>query len=208
MDDKTLKEEQLTLELLDAIEKDSDISQRHLAKEMGIALGLANSYLKRCIKKGLIKIYDAPANRYLYYVTPKGFSEKSRLTASYLSYSFSFYRKAGESCKTALDECVKNGWKKLVLYGASDLAEIISIRAIESEIEVVAVCDNEIISDQFLGKPVYNSVDELDVSYDAFCITHISRSQEIYNDLINIIERKKIIIPDVLRIDVGNNSLD
>ena len=68
------KEERLTLELLDAIERRSDVSQRHLARQMGVALGLANSYLRRCAKKGLVKVREAPANRYFYYLTPKGFA--------------------------------------------------------------------------------------------------------------------------------------
>ena len=84
------REEVLTLEILDVIQKQSDVSQRHLAQHLGVALGLANSYLKRCVRKGLIKITEAPANRYLYYLTPMGFAEKSRLTARYLNYSFSF----------------------------------------------------------------------------------------------------------------------
>ena len=71
------KEEKLTLDLLNAIDQQSDLSQRHLARQMGIALGLTNSYLKRCARKGLVKVSEAPANRYLYYLTPKGFAEKS-----------------------------------------------------------------------------------------------------------------------------------
>ncbi|MEK7815199.1 MAG: winged helix-turn-helix transcriptional regulator, partial [Pseudomonadota bacterium] len=92
MNTKTDREEQLVLELLDAVGRKNDVSQRHLALHMGVALGLANSYLKRCIRKGFIKISEAPANRYLYYLTPTGFSEKSRLTAKYLASSFHFYR--------------------------------------------------------------------------------------------------------------------
>jgi DNA-binding MarR family transcriptional regulator len=71
------------LGLLQAIEQKDNISQRHLAQEMGVALGLANSSLKRCVKKGGIKITTAPANRYLYYLTPNGFAEKARLTADF-----------------------------------------------------------------------------------------------------------------------------
>ena len=96
MNGKDEREEQLVLELLDQVGKKNNVSQRHLARHLGVALGLANSYLKRCIRKGFIKITEAPANRYLYYLTPKGFTEKSRLTAKYLSSSFSFYRKAAE----------------------------------------------------------------------------------------------------------------
>ncbi|HUZ73552.1 MAG TPA: winged helix-turn-helix domain-containing protein, partial [Stellaceae bacterium] len=37
--------------MLNAVERDSHVTQRHLARELGIALGLANAYLKRCAKK-------------------------------------------------------------------------------------------------------------------------------------------------------------
>ena len=120
------REESVTLEILEAIEAQSDVTQRHLARRTGIALGLANSYLKRCVRKGLVKIHQAPANRYLYYLTPKGFAEKSRLTAQYLSYSFKFYRRAGQSCAEVFADCGKRGWNRITLCGASDLAEIAS----------------------------------------------------------------------------------
>jgi len=81
------REESRTLEVLEKIEKHNNLTQRHLADSLGVALGLANSYMKRCVRKGLIKVHQAPANRFLYYLTPKGFAEKSRLTAKYLSTS-------------------------------------------------------------------------------------------------------------------------
>ena len=118
------REENVTLEILEAIEARSDVTQRHLARRTGTALGLTNSYLKRCVRKGLVKIHQAPANRYLYYLTPKGFAEKSRLTAQYLSVSLAFYRKAGDSCHDAFQRCEARGWKRVVLCGVSDLAEI------------------------------------------------------------------------------------
>jgi len=135
------REEALTLELLQAIEQRSDLSQRHLARRMGVALGLANSYLKRCARKGLIKVQQAPANRYLYYLTPQGFAEKSRLTAEYLSVSFGFYRRAADSCAAVLRRCRDDGVVRLGLYGASDLAEIAAVKAIEEGLEVSCLCD-------------------------------------------------------------------
>ena len=71
----------IVLSVLTSIERDSTITQRKLANELGIALGLANAYLRRCVRKGLIKMSQVPLNRYAYYLTPQGFSEKSRLTA-------------------------------------------------------------------------------------------------------------------------------
>src|SRR6201985_1107437 len=90
--------ERIVLDLLTSVEQDGQRSQRYIAAELGIALGLVNAYLKRCVKKGLSKVHDAPAHRYAYYLTPQGFAEKSRLTVEYLSSSFSFFRHAKADC--------------------------------------------------------------------------------------------------------------
>ena len=81
----------ITLGVLTAIEEDNKATQRAISQDLGIALGLTNAYLKRCVKKGFIKVRQIPANRYTYYLTPQGFAEKSRLTAEYLSISFTIY---------------------------------------------------------------------------------------------------------------------
>src|SRR5215468_444390 len=94
-------DERIVLGLLNSVD-DGAQSQRRIAEELGIALGLVNAYLKRCVKKGLVKVSEAPARRYAYYLTPKGFSEKSRLTVEYLSASFSFFRQARAECAATL----------------------------------------------------------------------------------------------------------
>jgi len=200
MSNKYLKEEQLTLELLDAIEKDSDISQRHLAKKMGIALGLANSYLKRCIKKGLIKIHDAPANRYLYYLTPHGFAEKSRLTASYLSYSFSFYRKAGDSCRNAYKQCKENGWNKIILCGISDLAEIAILRSYEIEIDIIGIYDPHTDLESFINHNVFHDLIILP-EHDGYILTDLNTTKASYENLVLKVDAEKVIFPDLLHLE-------
>ena len=52
--------DKILLGLLESVERNGGQSQRHLASELGIALGLVNAYLKRCIKKGLVKVSGAP----------------------------------------------------------------------------------------------------------------------------------------------------
>ena len=52
----------ITLGLLESVERGGEQSQRRLALELGIALGLVNAYLKRCINKGLVKVRHAPAS--------------------------------------------------------------------------------------------------------------------------------------------------
>src|SRR5882757_9997569 len=94
-------ENRIILSLLNSVE-DGATSQRRIAAELGIALGLVNAYVKRCVKKGLVKVSEAPARRYAYYLTPQGFAEKSRLTAEYLKVSFGFFRQAKNDCSELL----------------------------------------------------------------------------------------------------------
>ena len=56
MNNNELKKDDMTLNLLSAVDADSKITQRSLAAELGIALGLTNAYFKKCVDKGLVKI--------------------------------------------------------------------------------------------------------------------------------------------------------
>ena len=67
----------ITMEMLHAVDRKESLSQRGLAAQLNIALGLTNAYLKRCVRMGLIKVSKTPPNRYTYYLTPKGFSENA-----------------------------------------------------------------------------------------------------------------------------------
>ncbi|MGB7258134.1 MAG: winged helix-turn-helix transcriptional regulator, partial [Pseudolabrys sp.] len=148
----------IMLGLLDSVERGGQ-SQRRLAVELGVALGLVNAYLKRCINKGLIKVSEIPARRYAYYLTPQGFAEKSRLTAEYLSYSLEFFRKAKGDCRAILQTAEQLGFRRVVLAGKSDLAEIAAICALETGIEIVAVVDANAGDTKFVGRPLLASLD-------------------------------------------------
>ena len=194
------REEELVLELLDAVGKKSDVSQRHLASNMGIALGLANSYLKRCIRKGFIKISEAPANRYLYYLTPKGFAEKSRLTAKYLAVSFSFYRKAGDSCINVFDQCEVRGWRRILLYGVSDLAEIATLRAQEKDVQIMGIVDPYSERNRFAGIPVWHSLSHAE-TFDVCVLTELNSPLLSYEQLLKEIQKERVLVPDILRLE-------
>ncbi len=200
MNTQAEKEEQLVLELLDAVGKQSNVSQRHLASNMGIALGLANSYLKRCIRKGFIKISEAPANRYLYYLTPKGFAEKSRLTAKYLAYSFAFYRKAGDSCIDVFNKCEVNGWHRILLYGMSDLAEIATLRAQERDLQIIGIFDPHTERRRFTGVPVWHVLDEVD-PFDGCILTDLNSPLLSYAQLLKEVDKARVLVPDILRLE-------
>jgi len=199
------REEKLTLDLLNAIDQQSDMSQRHLARKMGIALGLTNSYLKRCARKGLVKISEAPANRYLYYLTPKGFAEKARLTGQYLANSFTFYREAGESCSVAFRLCKKNNQTRVLLCGVSDLAEIALIRALEEKVSIVGVYDPETKQDKFFTLPVWSDIGKAD-KFDVCLLTNVASPYDAYKRLVEEIGIQNTLVPAVLGISVSHEK--
>src|SRR6185369_9575163 len=150
----------ILLGVLNALEADAGVTQRKLSNDLGIALGLANAYIKRCIKKGLVKIGEAPARRYAYYLTPQGFAEKSRLTVEYLTTSLSFFRRARADCTDTFALARARGMTRVVLVGVSDLAEIARICALEGGVEIIAVVDANTQATTYLGLPVLQNLSE------------------------------------------------
>jgi DNA-binding MarR family transcriptional regulator len=190
----------IVLGLLESVERDGAQSQRKLASDLGIALGLVNAYLKRCVKKGLLKIGQAPPRRYAYYLTPYGFAEKSRLTVEYLSSSFSFFRRAREDCSSVLKAAHARGWDRIALIGVSDLAEIATICALEQGITIVAVVDAQARRDRFVGTPVVPSLDAVPGGFDAIVITDLASTRETTKAALTALEAERVFVPAVLRL--------
>jgi DNA-binding MarR family transcriptional regulator len=190
----------IVLGLLESVERDGAQSQRKLASDLGIALGLVNAYLKRCVKKGLLKIGQTPPRRYAYYLTPHGFAEKSRLTIEYLSYSFSFFRRAREDCASVLKVAHTCGWTRVALAGVSDLAEIATICALEQGITIVAVVDATSTNDRFVGTPVVKSIAAVPGGFDALVVTDLQATRESVQALADQLEAGRVLVPALLGI--------
>ncbi|NND81970.1 MAG: winged helix-turn-helix transcriptional regulator [Gammaproteobacteria bacterium] len=191
------KESQLTLELLQAIDLNDDISQRGLAQEMGVALGLANSYLKRCVKKGWIKITTAPANRYLYYLTPNGFAEKARLTGEFLSTSLALFRQSGDVYSELLADAALSGHQRLLFAGLSDLTEIAYMRSLQSEVEVMGVYQPGAEKAQFYDLRVHTQLDHCP-PFDAIVMTSMEQTHVLLAELEQLFTEQQILVPPML----------
>ncbi|MCB1827440.1 MAG: winged helix-turn-helix transcriptional regulator [Coxiellaceae bacterium] len=189
---------EITLPMLEQIELSNDLTQRSLSERLNLALGLTNSYLKRCIRKGFVKIEQVPANRYLYYLTPKGFAEKSRLAAKYLKNSFDFYRRASDDCFSVFQQCAEQGWPRVVICGVSDLAEIAIMQAGRAEVEVVGIFDERHKLESFFGVTVIG-FDQL--SEESVCmITSLNRPLRIKKQLLGVVPESQIFAPALLKL--------
>jgi hypothetical protein len=190
------------LGLLDAVEQDRAQSQRLLASELGIALGLVNAYLKRCVKKGLVKVRQAPARRYAYYLTPQGFTEKSRLTVEYLSYSFGFFRQAKTDCSELFRTAKARGVRNIVLVGQSDLAEIAALCALEQAIGIVGLVQSGATQEQFVGIRVFADFDAVASPFDSVLITDVGNARQACDAAVERFGMDRVLVPELLRVRI------
>ncbi|MFC1886236.1 MarR family EPS-associated transcriptional regulator [Thermodesulfobacteriota bacterium] len=96
--------QEISYKLLKILSQDANLTQREIAKRIGISLGKANYCLSALAQKGFIKIQRFNESktkfRYLYMLTPKGIEEKARLTIRFFKYKLKEY----EQIKRQIDE--------------------------------------------------------------------------------------------------------
>jgi DNA-binding MarR family transcriptional regulator len=190
--------DQILLGVLEAVDRDPCVTQRSLARDLDIALGLTNAYLKRCVRKGLIKVGQVPARRYAYYLTPKGFAEKSRLTASYLKHSFSFFRRARVQFDELCAAAAARGVRRVALIGSGDLADIARLVAPEYQIEVADIV------------PWTGAIDHAEAGNgklkdaDAVFITEMSEAQDAYDAACAAFDVNSVFAPPLLRLRLAS----
>ena len=90
-----MKNNQDHFEVLRKLQKKPDSTQRELAEELGFSLGKLNYCLKALKGKGLLKIKNFKKNphkiNYIYTLTPKGISEKTKLTINFMKRKMQEY---------------------------------------------------------------------------------------------------------------------
>jgi DNA-binding MarR family transcriptional regulator len=124
-----------SLQILDELSNNDSLTQRDLSGCLGIALGLVNTYVKNLVTKGYITVKSIPPKRYAYYLTPKGFTEKTRLTYHLLQDYTRIYHEAKNSLKKLFNELRKNGSKRILFAGVDEVAEIAYITLQETDLE-------------------------------------------------------------------------
>lgn len=204
LNDSENNSDSITLGVLSTIEEDHSATQRSISRELGIALGLTNAYLKKCVRKGFVKVQQIPANRYAYYLTPQGFAEKSRLTAEYLSISFNFFRSSRDQCAEMFAECSRKRWTRVALAGRGDLAEIATLCVQdEPEVTIVGVVDTTPGSgdraERFAGLPVAERLSDLKKVH-AVIVTDIVNAQRVFDELSRAIPPERVLTAPLLKV--------
>jgi len=136
-------EEMRDLQFLEEIEQNPKVSQRELSHKFGIALGVTNACIKRMARRGLIKLTGIRPRRVAYYVTPKGFTEKTKLTLNFFSYNIHHYAEMKKRIGKILLEMQNRGVKRVAFYGVNDEMEVAYVTLQGLDMKLVGILDDE-----------------------------------------------------------------
>jgi DNA-binding MarR family transcriptional regulator len=186
-------EDRRNLQALAAIAEDAQITQRNLASQLGMALGLTNIYLKRLVRKGYVKCVNVQSNRLRYLLTPTGIAEKTRLTYEFMEYSLFLYRQVRQHLRAVLQSAVHENRKRIAIHGTGEAAELAYLSVAELGLELVAVFGG-VDARQFLGQPVRPIEEHRSVVFDLLVVATLERTEDVVSRLTELgIERDRLV---------------
>jgi len=180
------QEELRTLKLLEAVDSREPPTQRELARDLNISLGLVNAFMKRLAKKGYFKITHIPRNRVKYLLTPKGALEKSRLTYRYIRYSIGFYQEIREMLVNLFGRLEREGVEKIVLYGCGEVAELAHLFLQNTSIKLGGVFDQKPDGRKFFGYRVKSCEQLTNDGYEYVLLTQTEDIQSHFDRLVDL----------------------
>lgn len=185
--------------ILDMIEKNPNITQREMSKTIGIAVSMINDYLNIYEKDKLIKREKHSTKTVEYFVTKKGSERRKLLNIWYLKSSNNIYIQAKDNIISFLNQIIDRGFKKIILYGAGEVAEImLQVMNDDNQIplEVVAVIDDnkDRIGEKLVNIPIITLNELSKYNHDGVMISSYKHHETIYNSLVKIEYPKNKII--------------
>jgi len=171
---KSDEDSDITLRILDEINRESSITQRTLSSNLNIALGLVNAYIKRLAQKGHIKITKGPMNRVKYALTRNGFTHRVSLTYNYMQSSINYFRNARQRIDNVYGQMIDEGVKNILIWGDGEIAELsyISLRGLP--LRLVGIVDGKNQDKGFFGHNIYSFEDVSTLEYDAILVASFS----------------------------------
>jgi predicted transcriptional regulator len=174
---KNSRDNEITLKILDEINKEAVITQRTLSGSLNIALGLVNAYMKRLAKKGYIKITKGPMNRVKYALTPSGFKYRVGLTYDYMHQSIKYFKSARKKIDETYRLMILEGVEKILIWGDGEVAELAYISMRGLPLKLVGVIDSKKVEKGFFGHDVFTSEELNSLDYDVILVTSLETEE-------------------------------
>lgn len=113
--------------IVDAIDRDLNLTQRELSQEVGLSLGMTNIVLKRLVKKGYVKIRGLNRKKVQYILTPQGLIEKTKKSYRYLLKTINQFSLAKQKIQELVLNQYRKGKKEFLILGDGELADLTEI---------------------------------------------------------------------------------
>ena len=147
--------------ILEHVESTPLLTNRMVARKLGCSVKLAHELLGKMVNRGCLHVKKIHSRRWDYFLTPKGISEKIRLTYEFLQFSMQFYKDARKKSSQLCRNFAESGVKQVALLGAGDLAEVVYLGIKEWKLELADVFDDN--AETFLNRKV-RKIEELEFS--------------------------------------------
>jgi len=185
--------------ILDLIEKNKHITQREMALSIGLSVSMVNQHLDIYEKDKLIKRKRYSTKTVEYFVTKKGMERRKLLNIWYLKSSHEVYLSAKDNIIKFLNQVIDKGFKRILLYGSGEVAEIM-LQVMNDDnnipLEVLAVIDDDVSkqNDIIVNKPIIGSDQIKSYNHDCILVSSFRHHEAINNKLYLIKYNKKNII--------------
>ena len=163
------------LQVLSEVDSNPELTQRELSKRMGVALGLTNVLLRNLVQKGYVRAARAGWRRWLYTLTPDGFSHKFRLTVAYINRVLHHYQNVRRILGEQLSPLALNEESRVAILGTSELAELVYLGLREIGIEEIEIFSSSSQHKaKFLGMPIRDVATLRPEEYDRILVSSIN----------------------------------
>ena len=190
------------LSLLQELERNPVISQRELSEKFGIALGVTNACLKRMVLNGWIRTKGSDDRKIGYYLTPKGFAEKSKLSLDIAFCRVQHYSALKEVIGKIFFQMERDRVERIVFYGVSAEMEIAYIALQGRNLKLVGIVedDDQWSSCIILGYELEPVSRVLALKPECILITSFVESDKKRESLVSLIGNQPVSIKELFHL--------
>ena len=172
---------ELRQQLIVELQRGSNVSQRALARRLGVAVGTVNRLLSDMVEAGYVQVFNRDVRPFAYRVTHDGQRYQRRLGLEQYSWVLGSLHRLEQRIRAKLLELRTRGVERVVFYGAGDVMEATNRVASGVGLQVVGVVDDDPTKQgQRKGGLVVSAPSAInELEPDAVLITTLRHAEEI-----------------------------
>lgn len=173
------------LAILDALSRDSSLSQFELGRQLNLSGAMVNQYLKQLQADGLVAFLPVNGKSYRYTLTDEGQQSRQQMFSDYSSETVRLYTTIKDFVLDKINGLREQGMTRLALFGASETCEVVLSALRETDFQVISLLDNDKKKQgQIFNGHVVSAPHVLEqVDCDAVVITSFGKQAEIYEQI-------------------------